>query len=89
MELSVTLDDPEKEDLGCIDDAVLIAEAVPEFLCLCPGITRNDSVNKAVAEVTCFVEPCDEAFLKAPFLSVSEDDLLKVVAVLFNEFAGN
>ena len=87
--LSVALNDPEKEDLRAVEEVVLVADLLADRICLSPRITRNDSVNKAVAEITGILKPVDESLLETPLLGVLEYDSLEVVSVLVDELTGN
>ena len=87
MCLSMALDDPEKEDLCAVEEVVLVSELLADCICLSSWVSRNDSVNKAVAEITGILEPVDEALLKTPLVGILENDSLEIVAILVDELA--
>ncbi|MPL98477.1 hypothetical protein SDC9_44682 [bioreactor metagenome] len=89
VEVLVAFDDPQVENLGRVEQVVLIAELGADCLCFGSRVTGNDAVDQGVAEITSFVEPGHEACLQVPLLCILFDDALQIVSVLVDELAGN
>ena len=68
VEIALGLYYPQVEELGGVDEIVLVAKA--EILAL--GVTRVDSVNQGVGEDIVIFYPIFEAVAKLPKISVLE-----------------
>ena len=82
------LDDPEAEDLGGVDDVILVAQLPADGLGLLAGIAGDDAVHQGGAEHVLPIHPGGEVILQAPELDILLDAALQLVAVMVDELAG-
>ena len=81
------LDDPEMEDLGLVQQMVVIAGTLAQLRGGITRITRDDAVHEGAVHTARVLEPVPETFPEVPQVDVLADALLQVLAVLEDQLA--
>ena len=74
--LFISFDDPEIEELACVDDIVFIAQLFFKVRDFIPRISGDDAVYQCAGEFICCVYPLCEFLTQFPFFRVFQDDAL-------------
>ena len=81
------LDDPEVEDLGLVQQMVVITGTLAQLGGGIARITRDDAVHERAVHAAGVLEPVPEALSEVPQVDVLADALLQVLAVLEDQLA--
>ncbi len=83
-------DIPDAEDFAYVKERIGVAVLGLDFsnLLRVTDAARNDAVNQCGAEEVLLVDPFLEIFAELPVVDVPVDDLLKLLAVVVDELAG-
>ena len=76
------------EDLGLVEEVVLVADPLAEGGSVVPRISRDDPVDKGAVDAAGGLEPLGETFTELPEVDILTDALLEMFAVFKNQFAG-
>ena len=79
---------PQMENLGGVNQFVLVADLFRQLLNLISGISGYNTVNQGAAEVILRLNPVLKAVLQLPQIRVLQNAFFQVVAIIVNQLAG-
>ena len=86
--LVMAADYPQMKDFCCIDQLVLVADFLCQFLYLISGISGHDAVYQSAAEIIFFFNPVLKSVLQLPEIRVLEYTFFQIFSIIVNEFTG-
>ena len=87
IDLLRRLDHPQMEDLGLVQQMVVIAHAFAQLRGGIPRITRDDAVHERTVHAAGLLEPGAEILTQVPQVDILTDAFLQMLAVFEDELA--